>query len=221
MQAYHKCVREVRFYGPTNFAPIVQAAARKASTYRNGNKYQVSREIESLTISSFQILLIVTDGAICDMIPTTKAIVEASGLPMSIIIVGVGNADFDKMDELDGDNVRLSYNGRYAERDIVQFVPINDFTERNIVIPENIMAALAKEVLAEVSYICLRLCLCVKINPFQLPLQLTTYMRSRNIAPLPPSYQEPTSLNPILENCHLASAPPIGFNDISFNMGAV
>ncbi len=39
---------------------------------------------------------------------------------MSIIIVGVGNDEFTAMDELDSDNVRLSVNGRYAERDIVQ-----------------------------------------------------------------------------------------------------
>lgn len=67
-----------------------------------------------------QVLLLVTDGAICDMVPTKKAIVEASGLPISIIIIGVGQTDFSAMEELDGDSVRISYNGRYAERDIVQ-----------------------------------------------------------------------------------------------------
>jgi hypothetical protein len=30
------------------------------------------------------------------------------------------------MEELDGDSVRLSSNGRYAARDIVQFVPYRD-----------------------------------------------------------------------------------------------
>ncbi len=39
---------------------------------------------------------------------------------MSIIIVGVGQADFDAMDELDSDDVRLSSMGRFADRDIVQ-----------------------------------------------------------------------------------------------------
>ena len=45
---------------------------------------------------------------------------KASSLPLSIIIVGVGNEDFEAMDELDGDDVRLSCRGRQAERDIVQ-----------------------------------------------------------------------------------------------------
>lgn len=45
---------------------------------------------------------------------------QASSLPISIIIVGIGDADFEAMNVLDGDDVRLSSRGRYAERDIVQ-----------------------------------------------------------------------------------------------------
>merc|ERR1712013_16402 len=50
------------------------------------------------------------------------------GLPLSIIIVGVGEADFSKMDELDGDDGALrNSKGVKAERDIVQFVPMNKY----------------------------------------------------------------------------------------------
>ena len=52
------------------------------------------------------ILLMLTDGAISDMANTMMAIIEASKLPMSIIIVGVGNANFDAMNELDADESR-------------------------------------------------------------------------------------------------------------------
>ena len=45
---------------------------------------------------------------------------QAASLPLSIIIVGIGDADFEAMEVLDGDDVRLSSRGRYAERDIVQ-----------------------------------------------------------------------------------------------------
>ena len=45
---------------------------------------------------------------------------QASSLPLSIIIVGIGDANFEAMNVLDGDDVRLSSRGRYAERDIVQ-----------------------------------------------------------------------------------------------------
>jgi hypothetical protein len=58
------------------------------------------------------VLLILTDGVINDMNETIHAIVDASTLPLSIIIVGVGNADFEQMDKLDGDKVPLEYKGK-------------------------------------------------------------------------------------------------------------
>lgn len=59
---------------------------------------------------------------------TRNAIVNASRLPMSIIIVGVGGADFSAMEFLDGDDGRLrSLTGEAAMRDIVQFVPFRQF----------------------------------------------------------------------------------------------
>lgn len=76
-------------------------------------------------------LLIITDGVISDMDETRHAIVQASKLPMSIIIIGVGNADFSAMEFLDGDNrVLRSHTGEEASRDIVQFVPFREF--RNV-----------------------------------------------------------------------------------------
>ena len=56
--------------------------------------------------------------------PQTKDMIfELSKLPCSVIIVGVGDADFGMMDELDGDGGRLK-NSRNVPcpRDIVQFV---------------------------------------------------------------------------------------------------
>ncbi|XP_025056017.1 copine-3 isoform X4 [Alligator sinensis] len=96
---------------------------------------------------SFQqyfVLLIITDGVITDLDATRTAIVNASKLPMSIIIVGVGGADFSAMEFLDGDNGSLrSPSGEPAIRDIVQFVPFRKFQNA----PKE---ALAQCVLAEV-----------------------------------------------------------------------
>uniref|UniRef100_A0A3B3DII5 Copine C-terminal domain-containing protein n=1 Tax=Oryzias melastigma TaxID=30732 RepID=A0A3B3DII5_ORYME len=58
------------------------------------------------------------------------AIVRASRLPLSIIIVGVGPADFKAMNHLDGDDGKLkSTTGEAVSRDIVQFVPFRDFKD--------------------------------------------------------------------------------------------
>jgi len=59
---------------------ITQNLCRFAAAMRDGTNYFV--------------LLIITDGVITDMPQTVQAVIEASYLPMSIIIVGVGNADF-------------------------------------------------------------------------------------------------------------------------------
>uniref|UniRef100_A0A4W6E4M7 Copine 8 n=1 Tax=Lates calcarifer TaxID=8187 RepID=A0A4W6E4M7_LATCA len=160
MEAYYQSLKSVQLYGPTNFSPVINHVARYAASVKDGSQYFV--------------LLIITDGVISDMAQTKESIVNASCLPMSIIIVGVGPAEFDAMIELDGDEVRISSRGRYAERDIVQFVPFRDYIDRtgNHILS---MARLAKDVLAEI------------------PDQFLSYMRTRGIkpSPAPPPYTPP------------------------------
>ncbi|XP_062398204.1 copine-9-like [Sardina pilchardus] len=152
LEAYFESLRTAQLYGPTNFAPIINLVAQMAAHEMDGSQYFV--------------LLIITDGVISDMVQTKEAVVNAASLPMSIIIVGVGPAEFDAMEELDGDEVRVSSRGRFAERDIVQFVPFRDYIDRsgNQVLS---MARLAKDVLAEI------------------PDQLLSFMKSRGIEPRP------------------------------------
>ncbi|KAL2093341.1 hypothetical protein ACEWY4_010653 [Coilia grayii] len=153
MEAYYQSLKSVRLYGPTYFSPVINNVARYASLVRDGSEYFI--------------LLIISDGVISDMAQTKESIVNASCLPMSIIIVGVGPAEFDEMIELDGDEVRISSRGRFAERDIVQFVPFRDYIDPrgNHILS---MARLAKDVLAEI------------------PEQFLHYMRTRGIKPQPP-----------------------------------
>lgn len=48
----------------------------------------------------YLVMLILTDGEIHDMEPTIREIVNASRLPLSILIVGVGNENFHNMEVL-------------------------------------------------------------------------------------------------------------------------
>ncbi|XP_004080980.1 copine-3 [Oryzias latipes] len=133
VEAYRMCLPTIKLYGPTNFSPIINHVA--------GLACQAMQQTATL---QYFVLLIITDGVITDMDDTRRAIVNASRLPMSIIIVGVGGADFGAMEFLDGDNGQLrSPTGETAMRDIVQFVPFRQFTNSP---PE----ALARTVLAEV-----------------------------------------------------------------------
>ncbi|XP_026577202.1 copine-4 isoform X1 [Pseudonaja textilis] len=133
VEAYQNCLPKLQLYGPTNIAPIIQKVAKSAS-----------EETNTKEASQYFILLILTDGVITDMADTREAIVHASHLPMSVIIVGVGNADFSDMQMLDGDDgILRSPKGEPVLRDIVQFVPFRNFKHAS-------PAALAKSVLAEV-----------------------------------------------------------------------
>ncbi|RUS84077.1 hypothetical protein EGW08_008189 [Elysia chlorotica] len=165
LDAYHKTLHSVQLYGPTNFAPCVNHVAKFAAAARDGSDYFI--------------LLIVTDGIITDMPQTTEAIVNAASLPMSIIIIGVGDADFEAMEILDGDEVRLSSRGRVAERDIVQFVPMKDFLGRNGDDSAAIQARLAREVLEEI------------------PDQFLSYMQRHNVKPRPPLLQRRDTISSV------------------------
>ena len=48
--------------------------------------------------NKYLVLLIITDGAIHDMDETIRLIVRGADLPLSILIVGVGNDDFGNME---------------------------------------------------------------------------------------------------------------------------
>jgi hypothetical protein len=54
---------------------------------------------------------------------TINLLVRNCDLPLSLIIVGIGNAEFNNMVRLDGDNGLYNGQGQRAKRDIVQFVP--------------------------------------------------------------------------------------------------
>ncbi|KAL7222503.1 hypothetical protein ACSBR1_024237 [Camellia fascicularis] len=105
------------------------------------------------------VLLIITDGVITDLQETKDALMKASDLPLSILIVGVGGADFKEMEILDADKgERLeSSNGRVASRDIVQFVPMRDVQSGEFFVIQSLLA--------------------------ELPSQFLTYMRTRGIQP--------------------------------------
>ncbi len=129
LNIYQQAINVFKLSGPTYFEPLINRTIEIAKFQNN--------------IMSYQILCIFTDGIIIDMNQTIDKIVEASFYPISIIIIGVGNADFSAMEFLDSDDKKLkSSNGSLALRDIVQFVPFSKFQSDPV--------RLAAETLAEV-----------------------------------------------------------------------
>lgn len=130
LEAYQFSLFQCGLYGPTNFGSVL----------RNTVDYIKSKMDEQM----YHILLLLTDGDIHDMAITKDIIVEGSEFPLSIIIIGLGENDFGKMIELDGDDIILrNTQGHPTKRDIVQFVKFNEFRNSS-------KQALAEEVLEEV-----------------------------------------------------------------------
>jgi hypothetical protein len=157
LSAYANALRFVGLSGPTLFSPIIRQAMAQA---RSGGP-------ASQHMQRYSVLLLLTDGQCNDADDTVDAIVEAANthVPLSIIIIGVGNADFSAMEMLDGDGDGRLKNraGHRASRDLVQFVPFNKYSSLN-----DGGVALAAEVLAE------------------LPDQVTSFFTSLGIVPNAP-----------------------------------
>ena len=114
IEVYHECIQKILFSGPTYFAPIINKIISNMEEQNDPREYQV--------------LMILTDGIIQDMTDTIDALVEASYYPLSVIIIGIGNTNFAKMEQLDGDEIPLiSRKGIKRQRDLVQFVPFNKY----------------------------------------------------------------------------------------------
>lgn len=147
LQVYSNALNVVTLSGPTLFAPMLN--------------HLLSQVASSNQSESYNIMLILTDGCIHDMGNTIDAVVKTSYHPISIIIVGIGDADFENMDQLDADGSRLrSTSGEEQKHDNVQFVPFSQF--------QGSSSRLAREVLRE------------------LPDQVVTHFVSRNVLPRPP-----------------------------------
>lgn len=151
LEAYRDALERATLSGPTVFSEIIRAATAAANA-------EVAAKKQSYTV-----LLLLTDGVLeDDLEPTLEAIVQASAAPLSIIIVGVGRADFGDMDRLDSDDQLLvgPRSGRKAVRDAVQFVPFRQFKDDP--------PLLAREVL------------------YELPRQFIEYSRLAKWHPQPP-----------------------------------
>ena len=134
-KAYHETCLRVKFSGPTYFAPILKEVVNYAQKrfLTNQNNYTV--------------FLLLTDGIVNDLQASIDEIVRGCYMPLSIIIVGIGDEDFKKMDILDADDVPLvSSNGETMKRDIVQFVPFIEFKNNPIILREEVLDELPRQV---------------------------------------------------------------------------
>ncbi len=128
-------------------------------------------------------------GIINDVDSTIDSIIAASELPLSILIVGVGAADFTQMEALDGDKKRLARAGRVARRDIVQFVALRDFMQNGALTLDS-GAAVSRALLSEI------------------PQQLLEFMEGAHILPNPRPVAPPLVAYPPPAGAGMAAVVP-------------
>jgi E3 ubiquitin-protein ligase RGLG len=109
--------------GPTNYAPAIEAACAIVAQTR-----------------MYHILVIVADGQVTNRAHTEAAIVKASELPLSIILVGVGDGPWDMMETFDDSLPQRKF-------DNFQFVNMTKLVEEN---PSNPDVAFAIGALMEI-----------------------------------------------------------------------
>ncbi|XP_062105599.1 E3 ubiquitin-protein ligase RGLG2-like [Humulus lupulus] len=121
LSRYREIVPHLRLAGPTSFAPVVEMAMTIVE--QSGGQYHV--------------LVIIADGQVTRSVntehgqlspqerKTVEAIVEASKLPLSIILVGVGDGPWDMMKEFDDNIPSRAF-------DNFQFVNFTEIMSKNV-----------------------------------------------------------------------------------------
>ena len=108
LENYINTLNTVTLAEPTVYSEVLQFAANDA--VRAGSE------------TEYTVILLITDGGISDLEETKKVLVGLSRLPVSVVLVGVGQGDMRQLALLDSDKARLSSGDSQAVRDIVQFV---------------------------------------------------------------------------------------------------
>ncbi|ETO08134.1 hypothetical protein RFI_29256 [Reticulomyxa filosa] len=115
----HDFALNVELYGSTLFQPILSKAIASAAHSNVKNKIQ------------YFTLLVLTDDVINNFKEIKDLLYWANKyLSLSIIIVGIGLADFTQIEALDADSGALKNSqGEAAKRGIVRFVSLRDYSK--------------------------------------------------------------------------------------------
>eukprot|EP00523_Entomoneis_sp_CCMP467_P009056 CAMPEP_0168729774 /NCGR_PEP_ID=MMETSP0724-20121128/6388_1 /TAXON_ID=265536 /ORGANISM="Amphiprora sp., Strain CCMP467" /LENGTH=633 /DNA_ID=CAMNT_0008776691 /DNA_START=39 /DNA_END=1940 /DNA_ORIENTATION=- len=103
---------------PTKFTEVLETAASYAR-----HEQEMAAEDARL---SYTILLLLTSGNVEDVQETKQCLIDCSDDPLSVVIVGIGDASFDSMEFLDEHDPATE-----AGRDITKFVKFDDYRSFN------------------------------------------------------------------------------------------
>lgn len=132
LKVYTEALSQIILSGPTFFAPIFKMIIEKTKAKIADPK-------------NYTFFMIITDGELNDFQLTVDALVEASELPISIVIVGVGEESFEEMKKLDT-GMEKNYQGKKPVRDILHFTKFNDFKNNRDALAADVLSEIPKQV---------------------------------------------------------------------------
>lgn len=175
LSSYEATLKRMTPAEPRRFAQVIAQASRLASEYHKSLEHK------------YFVLVVLTNGVSDDINQVVSEIIRASSLPLSVLFVGVGDADFGPLKAalniqgstcsgLGGSNSSstparsvLRTARTIAARDMVQFVATRDLP----LSPKGGLSSCDKEALA-------------KILLQDLPRQVCSYFACHKIQPHPP-----------------------------------
>ena len=148
--SYLSLIKKIKFHGPTFISPILKL-------YQNMIKYDQLNQKFVLNSIKYYILAIMTDGKIDDLEETINEIVESSYLPLSLIIIGLGEDPFAYLKPILGSSKLYS-----KSKNLVQDRNNIIFVQNKLGIDENVIRTRALK---------------------NIPAQIETYMAKHKIKP--------------------------------------
>jgi len=96
IRVYKDSIRKAKLSAPTNLQQTLRFISSKAQSEIKNEKY-------------YELLVVLIDGDITDMNETLDLVVKSSSLPVSILIIGIGDMQFERMSELGNFKIIYKY----------------------------------------------------------------------------------------------------------------
>lgn len=130
LNTYRDSIKNIQFSSPTLFNSVIKSAILMAKT-------------NFTTSKAYTVLLIITDGNPDDSDEIMSTMISSYDSPLSIIIVGVGNENFSRLEKLDGGFPFLKTLGKNREH--VKFITFPPPSEKG-------NSEFSEQVLADIPY---------------------------------------------------------------------
>lgn len=159
MQTYFHTLLNVQLYGPTFISYVIEEGMRKATYHKQKGDWE------------YTVMLIITDGDIHDLERTLPLIQQSSALPISFIIIGVGDEKFEEVSTIHAYNERISKIGGQKYRDCSQFVKFRDYASNPQKFARILLSRIPSQICEYMAMMGMKPTQQVKIDPLKLVAQ--------------------------------------------------